>query len=263
MIRLSACIEMVFADLPFDDRIRKTAQLGIPAIEFWGWTNKDLGRVAELTGELGLAVAAMSSSSTKPHKLAETGGWLGGNNTELCADFIAETIEVGKKLGNPAIIMTSGNALPGVSRAAQRESLTRCLAAAAPVLEKEGFTLVLEPLNELVNHKGIYLVRSDEAFAILDDVGSPNVKLLYDVYHQQISEGNLIDTLTANIGKIGHFHTADVPGRNEPGTGEICYPNVFKAIAATDYPGFVGMEFRLTRPPEEALAHTLKAAKEA
>jgi hydroxypyruvate isomerase len=87
----------------------------------------------------------------------------------------------------------------------------------------------------------------------VDQVGSPNVKLLYDIYHQQITEGNLIATITANIDKISHFHVADVPGRHEPGSGEINYKNVFKSISEAGYDGFVGLEFWPECPDDDAL----------
>jgi len=111
-----------------------------------------------------------------------------------------------------------------------------------------------------VDHAGYYLSTSEEGFQILDEVGSPRVKLLFDIYHQQITEGDLISRITSNISKIGHFHVADVPGRMEPGTGEINYVNVFKAIAATDYADHVGLEFRCSGTPEAALAQVRQIA---
>ena len=119
-------------------------------------------------------------------------------------------------------------------------------------------TVVVEkPLNVLVDHQGHYLSTSAEGFAILDEVGSPHVKLLYDIYHQQISEGNLIATIKASAARIGHFHVADVPGRHEPGTGEINYANVLRAIDAAGYGGYVGLEYR----PQARAADSLNAVK--
>ena len=118
-------------------------------------------------------------------------------------------------------------------------------------------TLVIEPLNVLVNHKGHYLSTSTEGFQILGEVGSPNIQLLFDIYHQQITEGNLIQNITRNIEKIGHFHVADVPGRHEPGTGEINYSNVFGAIVKAGYTGFVGLEMWPTIDQATAIRQTL------
>ena len=111
------------------------------------------------------------------------------------------------------------------------------------MLEEAGITLVIEPLNELIDHPGYYLVRSDEAFQIIDKINSPRVKVVYDIYHQQISEGQLIANLTANIDKIGHFHAAGNPGRNELTSSELHYPSIFEAIAKKDYQGYVGLEY--------------------
>ena len=111
------------------------------------------------------------------------------------------------------------------------------------MLEASGITLVIEPLNELIDHLGYYLVRSEEAFQIIDQVGSPNVKVVFDIYHQQISEGQLIANITSNIDKISHFHAAGNPGRHELTRGELHYPSIFDAISATGYRGFVGLEY--------------------
>ena len=107
-------------------------------------------------------------------------------------------------------------------------------------------TIVLEPLNILVDHMGYYLVTSKEGFDVIREVNSPNVKLLFDVYHQQTSEGNLISNIRNNIDLIGHIHLGDVPGRKEPGTGEINYRNVFKAICESGYTGYCALECGLT-----------------
>jgi len=103
--------------------------------------------------------------------------------------------------------------------------------------------LVLEPLNVYVDHVGYYLYSSQEGFDIVEAVGSKNVKLLFDLYHQQIMEGNLIRNSTNNIYKIGHFHAAGSPGRHELYIGEVNYPEVFKAIDEAGYRGYVGFEY--------------------
>src|SRR4029077_17233792 len=114
-------------------------------------------------------------------------------------------------------------------------------------------TVVLEPLNVLVDHAGYYLVTTAEGLEIVDEVASPNVKLLFDIYHQQISEGNVIRNLTENLAKIGHVHAADNPGRHEPGTGELNYAVIFRALDAAGYDGHVGLEYRPSTDPAETL----------
>ena len=112
----------------------------------------------------------------------------------------------------------------------------------------------IEPLNPQDNHANYYLNRTSEAFDIVREVASPFVKVLFDIYHIQIMEGNLIDTIRKNIASIGHFHVGDVPGRHEPGTGEINYANVFRAIRETDFRDFVALEYMPSKDPMATLA---------
>jgi hydroxypyruvate isomerase len=163
---------------------------------------------------------------------------------------MGETVAAAQAIQCSTIVVTTGNERADVSRAAQQANVVAALQAALPVIKGTGIQLVLEPLNVLVNHQGSYLTTSAEGARIVREVGSPQVRMLYDVYHQQITEGNLINTIR-NYGKeIGHFHIGDVPGRKEPGTGEINYRNVFQAIADTGYQGYVVFECGMTEPVE-------------
>jgi hydroxypyruvate isomerase len=261
MIKLSACIEMLFREVEFLQRIVETKRLGLDAYEFWSWANKDLDALEAQQRATGLKLAALAAAARSNTLFSDR------NRQNLVdpanrADFvqgIAESVEAATRLGCPTIIVTVGNELPDRSREEQRQSIIDGLIAAAPLAERGGVTLVVEPLNTLVDHKGYFLWSSREGFEIVRAVGSPHVKLLYDIYHQQIMEGNLIATIEANIDLIGHFHMADVPGRHEPGTGEINYLNVLRRIAATGYQGYVGLELRPTKPTHEALRDFVQA----
>jgi hydroxypyruvate isomerase len=123
----------------------------------------------------------------------------------------------------------------------------------APIAEETNVTLALEPLNTLVDHTGNFLTSTRAAAELVELVNSPFIKILYDVYHMQIMEGNIINTLKAYIGAIGYIHIADVPGRHEPGTGEINYPNVFKALEELNYGGIIGFELMPLRDSKEAI----------
>jgi hydroxypyruvate isomerase len=251
-LKLSACIEMVFSTAPeFVDRIDVAAECGLPAFEFWGWHNKDLPAVRARADQLGLKIAGMCCDST--------GALVDPANHEAWVAGAKESIAKAKAFNVPTLIVTTGNELP-ISREQQHAAIVAGLKAIAGDAEAQGITLVLEPLNILVNHMGYYLATSDEGFEIVRQVGSPRVKLLYDIYHQQITEGHLIPRITANIDLIGHFHCADVPGRHEPGTGEINYGNVFRAIAGTDYDGFIGLEFAPTGDHRDAVRRTKQIA---
>ncbi len=251
MLKLSPCIEMLFGEVPdFYDRFAAAKAAGASFFEFWNWTGKDLPRIKALAGENGLSIGAFC---------------VAGENREFnekrlmyreaipaFLDVCRESIGKAKALSCPTLIVTCGNERNDIPRAEQHTNIVLALRAAAPLFEESGVTLVLEPLNVLVNHRGYYLDSSYEAFSIIEETGSPNVKLLFDVYHQQISSGNLIDTIRKYGDLVGHYHVADVPGRHEPGTGEIAYPRVFRAIAETGYDRLVGLEYRSVAPSAES-----------
>lgn len=250
MINFSACIEALYGDVPFVERIEKVAATGMKAFEFWGWGNKDIDAIKAAKDKCGIQVATFG---------ADLGGALvDPSNREKLPDALKKSIETAHKLDCKRMLVTTGNEIEGVPREAQHQSIVDGLKVAAEMLEAEDITLSLEPLNILVNHKGYYLYTSEEGFQIVDEVGSPNVGLLYDIYHQQITEGNLIDNITGSIDKIAHFHVADVPGRHEPGTGEINYRNVFKSISEAGYESFVGLEFWPVGPDDDALKMLLE-----
>lgn len=260
MIKLSACIEMLFNEhKDFYDRFEAAKKAGLDAVEFWDWTGKDIERIKKLAEANELKIAALCVSSADPEF----------NSKKLvCREAIPafvkaceETVEKAAYLGAGAVIVTVGNERNDITRAEQHTNIVLALKAAAPVFEKAGITLVVEPLNILVNHKGYYLSSSYEGFGIIEEVGSPRIKLLYDVYHQQITEGNLAANIAKYKGLVGHFHIADVPGRNEPGSGEINYSRIFRAIEETGYTGYVGMEYRSVSPSAVSAASVLELAK--
>lgn len=251
-IKLSVCIDMILTEIPFLQRMETVKRLGYPAFEFWEWKNKDVDAILRKKNELGLEIATMMGA-----------GWKHMNSEDARRTFVSDiqaSLAAAKQLGVKTLIVTTGFEDKTLSRAEQHANYVSALKAAAPLAEQSQVTLVLEPLNTKVDHAGYYLQTAKEGFEILDEVGSPSVKMLFDIYHHQIMEGNVIQDITKNISKIAHFHVADVPGRHEPGTGEINYANVFRAISASGYPGFVGLEFKPSRNAEEALKNVMKLA---
>ncbi|HTE21317.1 MAG TPA: TIM barrel protein [Armatimonadota bacterium] len=245
MPRLSACIEMIFRDLPFTERIAATRAAGLHAVEFWGWRNKDLEAVRAACEEQGVTVATFG---------IDTGGPLtAAGDIDALMTGVAESLDAAQRLGVTTLLCTTGDEQPGKTRAEQHEMIVAKLQAAAPLLEDAGVTAVLEPLNVLVDHAGYYLVTTAEGLQIVDEVGSPNVKLLFDVYHQQISEGNVLRNLIENLDRIGHVHIADNPGRMEPGTGELNYGVIFRKLDEAGYGGYVGLEYRPSGDPAASL----------
>ena len=195
----SVCIDAVLANLPLEKAIEIVDSCGIKAFEFWAWWEKDIPRLLAARDRFEMTIAACC---TKFISLTEPG---------LRNEYIAglkESIAVANQLDCPTLISQVGDFCLEVPRREQHRSLVDGLRQAAPLLEAANVTLVIEPLNEKVNHPGYYLIHCDEAFEIIDEVGSPAVKVCFDIYHQQISEGNLIPNILANIDKIGHFHAA-------------------------------------------------------
>lgn len=240
-LKPSVCIDAVLEGTPLEDSIRMVAQSGHRAIEFWCWWEKDLPLISRLCDELGLQVAACC---TKFVSLVDP------NLRNEYLKGLGESIAAAKQLKCPTLISQVGDFIQGVPRVQQHDSLVVGLREAASMLAGSGITLAIEPLNELVDHAGYYLIRSDEAFEIIDKVGSPNIKVTFDIYHQQISEGHLIHNILQHSDKIAHFHAAGNPGRNELTRGEINYPKVIEAIQGSSFDGFFGLEYW---PKDDAL----------
>ncbi|MCD0459287.1 hydroxypyruvate isomerase family protein [Roseiconus lacunae] len=243
-LKPSVCIDAVFEDVPKAEAIAKVKSCGIDAFEFWGWWDKDLAEIEDAKAKHDMQIA---SCCTKFVSLVDPA------TRREYLDGLAESIEAAKRLDCPTIISQVGDFREDVSHEEQHDCLVEGLREAAPMLEQAGVVLVFEPLNDLIDHVGYYLVRSEQAFAIVDHVDSPNVKVVFDIYHQQISEGNVTRNVLENIDRIGHLHAAGNPGRNELTRGELNYAEIFSAIRGTDYDGYVGLEYWPLEDPEAGL----------
>jgi hydroxypyruvate isomerase len=246
-LRFSVCIETMFTEMPFEQRLEYVADMGFSAFEFWTRQGKDMNIALALKLALRLEVGAFVGSSAALVDPAQ--------HDQFLSD-ISRAAALAVDLSCPNLIVTSGAALAGVTRDEQRRNIVAALRAAAPTAADADVCLVLEPLNQ-TDHPGTFLSSSDEGFAIVREVNSPNVKLCFDVYHQQISEGNLTARIVDNLDLIGHIQVADVPGRHEPGTGEINYEHIFGVLRERGYRGFVGLEYT---PMVDAIA-SLKAVR--
>lgn len=246
----SVCASAVFSGMNLIDALEKIRESGAKVYEIWGWWDQDVDALAKAQRENGLRLAAMCTKGFVLNDPARRGEYLDG---------LRQSVEAAKKLGCSTLISQVGQAIEGVSREEQHASIVEGLRACAPVLEEAGMTLVIEPLNVLVNHIGYYLAESKEAFEIVREVGSANVKVLYDVYHQQITEGNLIATITENIADIGHIHIAGVPGRHEVlGANEINYAAVLGALKDAGYAGAIGLEYFPLKDAVEGIREVMR-----
>ena len=247
----SACLNALFGHLSPAEAVKTARDCGLSAFEIWGWWDMDLDALLKAKEEHGLYMTAMC---TRMISLTDAGQ----RNAYL--DGLQQSIAEAQKLGCTMLISQVGGELSHLTREEQHQSIVDGLKACVPLLEQAGMMLVIEPLNTLIDHPGYYLTRSDEAFAIVREVDSPHIKVLYDVYHQQITEGNLIPTIQQNIDWIGHIHIAGHPGRHEVlGNQEIHYPAVLSALAKAGYTGAIGLEYF---PVEDACAGLQKLLKE-
>ena len=253
MTKLSVCIEMFWEGLKPEEKISRIRKLGFGAFEFWGWKDKNLDALRAEKEKAGVAVAAFCLSTAAPLTKFR-------REAEL-TDGMKESVAAARQLDCGRLIAVTGNAVPGESFATTRKRVLRGMRALARIAEDEGITLVLEPLNTLVDHPGYWLTRSPDAASLVEEVGSPRLKILFDIYHQQITEGNILSNISRHLSSIGHFHAAGVPGRHELAGGELDYRNIFAAVAKTNYDGFIGLEFSPTRSDEEALAEALSLSQ--
>lgn len=248
MPRIDVCIEAVFDKEPMVERAKRVRDAGFDAVEFWFY---DLDCVTKATdrgvAEFGKFCAEnnilINNAVVNSPDAGIGGSLLDPADRPKYLQRLKETIKVCKDINCHAAITCTGNALPGVSLAQQKINMIDTLKAAAEIAEAESFSLFVEALNTLVDHHGYFLHSAEEGGDIVRQVGSPRVKLLFDVYHMQIMAGNVIARIGELIDTIGHFHSAGVPGRHDLDIGELNYPNILKAIDGFGYKGLFGLEY--------------------
>lgn len=247
-MKLCVPIPCFFGDLPFETAVAKAAALGYEYIEIYDWRALDLAAAAKALRENGVTLLSMCTTDFRLTDPACREDWLRG---------LSESCEAAAVLGVKRLITQVGQDT-GEDRALQHRSIVEGLAAGAGILESAGVTVMIEPLNTKVDHPGYYLTSSEEAFDLVRAVASPCVKVVFDIYHQQISEGNIIPNITNNLDCIAHLHAAGHPGRHELQFGENDYKNIFAAVDRAGYTGSCGLEYNPLLPPEESLAATKK-----
>lgn len=240
--QVSVMLWTVFKDLPFEERLEKVADAGYKNVELVGeykhWSEADFKRANSKRTELGIN---FDTTAGLKHGVGDP-----NDRTALLED-IRHEIPIMEKIGCPAVIIMSGNVVPNMPREAQHQSCVEGLKRAAQLSEGKKINgqpvrLLLENIDPEENPK-YYLTSVAEGFEIIRAVDHPQVQFLYDFFHEQIAEGNLIEKLQRNIQYTGLVHIADVPGRHAPGTGEINYGNIYRKLAELKYDRIVAMEF--------------------
>jgi hydroxypyruvate isomerase len=246
--RLSVMLWTVFTDLPFEQRLENVAKAGYKNVELVGeydsWTEADFSRANAKRKELGInfdCTAGLKHGVSVP------------DHRQPLLEELRRALPIMERIGCPDIILLSGNRVPTTPREAQHRCCVETLKAAADLVRGKSINgqpvrLLLETID-LEENPQYFLAEIAEALEIVQAVDHPQVRLLYDLYHEQIAAGNLIEKLEKSLPHLGLVHIADVPGRHEPGTGEINFENIFRKLADLNYTGVVAMEFHPSGDP--------------
>ncbi len=244
---LSTCIEWHFAEYEhFPDRVRAAAAAGFGSAEFHLWRDKDVDGIATALAETGVRLTGICVDPRR--SLVDP-----AEHGELL-EAVRDTIAVAKKLGSPPMIVASGFCREGVSAEAHFKAAVSALRQAAKLAEEAGVMLVLEPLNDRVDHPGMYLVSTTLGLDLVEAVNSTNLKLLYDLYHSTVMGEDMEAVLSGRMHLVHHIQIADMPGRGEPGTGAIDWPGMIATFKRLGYQGDFGLEYRPTMPSAASLA---------
>ncbi|MBV9301135.1 MAG: TIM barrel protein [Acidobacteriaceae bacterium] len=256
---LSVMLWTVFRNLPFEQRLARVAEAGYKNVELVGeykkWSEADFKRANAKRKELGISFDTTAGLNHAVGNPADRQAMLSDIRNEL---------PIMEKIDCPAVIVMSGNVIPGLSREQQHQSCIEGLKRAASLIEGKQISgqpvrLLLENIDPEENPR-YYLTSVAEGFEIIRAVNHPQVRFLYDFFHEQIAEGNLMEKLEKNIEYTGLVHIADVPGRHAPGTGEINYANIYRKLAELNYNRIVAMEFIPLGDPVAELRQAREAA---
>jgi len=247
-LKKCACLDTLYTELAWEERFLAAKKDGFAAVEFWDWRDKDLEITKRAAEEAGIVISGFNGDAD--YSLVNS------SHKEKYIDYLRQSIRAAKKIGALSLTIHSNalgegglvvdhydNLSDTLKLCAMYDTLLEC----AKIAEIEEINLNLEALNITIDHVGNFLETTQMGAEICSLIDSPRLKLLYDIYHMQINEGCICDTISNYCKWFGHIHVADVPGRHEPGTGEINYKKVLRHLEECGYGGYVGYElFPLT-----------------
>jgi len=244
---------------PFEQRLEVASQAGVQSVELVSehisWTDAQIRDMKKLAASLHLkmdTILAQSDWKRRPVSMVKP-----EDREGFLAD-VRQGIVFAQKLEVPQIILMSGDDVSGRTQEEQYASMLESVKRAGDLAAKANVTLIIEPLNNKVDHKGFFLSTCVEGLKLVKEAQNPHVKLLFDIYHEQVQVGNVIRSMKDAAPHVAVFHIADNPGRNDPGTGEMNYENIYKAIASFGFKGYVTMEYL---PIGDQTASLTKATK--
>lgn len=238
----------------FVDRLNAAADAGFTNVELWFTSTLDVEALAAAAKSRGVKITSILAEPRFNFTLP-------GQDLNIFFDGLRAAIANAKILGAQNVVLGSGVGFPGKKRQPQLDQLVEVFKDAAKIAEAEGVTLILEPVNTRVDHPGALLDRTEEGIYIAKGVGSPNFKILYDVYHSTVEQENPIELVAKHSNLIGYIQIADAPGRGEPGSGKIDWPATIAAIEASGYAAPIGLEFYPTKDSVEAVEYIQGFAK--
>ena len=250
-MKFSICIEPVLENVDFYDRFKIAKDIGYDAVEFWEPEKFDAKKLAEASVKANIPIVGMTIFDTRVSSVNLP--W------RALKDNFIKTIEYGKEAGCKNYIALTGYVQSKGD--SQKMAIVENLKRMGEIAEKEGVQVVVECLNSMTDHLGYYLDNAYEGFDIIRAVGSDNIKLLFDIYHMQLMQGNLTDSICQNVQDIGHIHSAGVPGRHEHMDTEVNYPALIKKIEAAGYDKYFGLEYFPTYDNAQSLADCLAYLK--
>ena len=240
MFRLSVCVEPLIEKISFVERVKEVTQAGFLA-EFWRWSSheQDLDALAKDPDvKIGTFSGSIDGSMVHPDGVTE---YLEG---------VTRSVEIAHKLSCRELLLLTGKLSPEGEVAHEKAAhpatmwitAYKTLCEVAEIAEREDLVYNLEPLNTVLDHPGYAIPRPEDCVRLISEVGSPRIKMLLDIYHVQMEQGNVIETIRKYSDYLGYIHIADVPGRHQPGTGEINYPQIAQTLRDVGYSGTIGLE---------------------
>lgn len=247
-LRKCACIDTLYTELEWKDRFQAAKNDGFAAVEFWDWRIRDLKETKDAAENAGIIISGFNGDAD--YSLVDP------SHKEKYLEELKKSIEAAQKVGAKSVTIHSNalgegglvvNSYDELSDTVKLCSMYDTLLACTRLAEREEINLNLEALNITTDHVGNFLKYTQTGAEICHLIASPRLKLLYDIYHMQINEGCICDTISNYADQFGHIHAADAPGRHEPGTGEINYRKVLRHLEESGYQGLAGYElFPLT-----------------
>lgn len=238
----------------FDQKLGKAARAGMQSTElvteYLHWSDADTAKYKSLAQSYGLGMDALLG---QPDWTRRPVTMVNPAHREAFLNDVRDAITWAKKLDVTQIIVMAGNVQPGMTRELQHASIVEGGKRAADLAAAAGVKLILEPLNSKVDHKGYFLTSCKEGLDVVKEVDNPYFRLLFDIYHEYVQNGNPIPTINEAVSYVAVFHVADAPGRHDPGTGQMHWDDIYKAIGKTGYAGYITMEYRPVGDEVESL----------